>query len=508
VTAVPNPTQSQHANPVLLVDLNNFARYPSMAIGYLAASLRQAGLGVQVFAPLMIGVSGVVREAPPPPWGALLAQANHWIATSPSETVRAWRERLAGPNRSAINRHAAHVVDAFARELDAVRPLAVLVSTYLMYREVCVAIAAHCQRRSIPLLLGGPYFAQEETAHDWARIKGVTAVSAGEVDDKVPDIVRRLIAGQPLTGFDGLITANDLGAVSGTIAPPLLDLDRVAVPDYSDYPWHLYPNRIVPVITGRGCGWGHCTFCSDVTSTAGRTFRSRGVASVLEEIRSHRANYDARHFVFTDLKLNSNLTVWRALHMHLQFAAPESQWIGAVHVGSERDNGLSRDDLRAAAASGCVRLTTGLETGSQKIATLMRKGTRIDAISQFLHEALDAGISTRCTMVIGYPGETAEDVDSSTRFLEQHTSVIERVAINRLQVIAGTRLHQALKERPDRFDRIRILGEVPAQAQVDHHNDTVASAAHRRAVMRLYAISHRINSKSLMPRARAFEGVM
>ena len=58
-------------------------------------------------------------------------------------------------------------------------------------------------------------------------------------------------------------------------APPLADLDRLPFPDYSQFPWSKYPNIIVPMITGRGCGWGVCTFCSDVTSTAGRRFRSR-----------------------------------------------------------------------------------------------------------------------------------------------------------------------------------------------------------------------------------------
>jgi hypothetical protein len=38
---------------VLLVDLNNFARYPTVGIGYLAAILRQANARVSVFSQLM-----------------------------------------------------------------------------------------------------------------------------------------------------------------------------------------------------------------------------------------------------------------------------------------------------------------------------------------------------------------------------------------------------------------------------------------------------------------------
>ena len=103
-----------------------------------------------------------------------------------------------------------------------------------------------------------------------------------------------------------------------------------------------YPKVIVPIITGRGCGWGVCTFCSDVTSTAGRTFRSRSPENVLAELEYQYRRLGARLFVFTDLKLNSDLEVWRALGRDFQKAVPGARWIGAVHVGHSGENGLSR----------------------------------------------------------------------------------------------------------------------------------------------------------------------
>ena len=114
----------------------------------------------------------------------------------------------------------------------------------------------------------------------------------------------------------------------------LTDLDRLPFPDYSQFPWSKYPNTIVPIITGRGCGWGVCTFCSDVTSTAGRTFRSRSPENVLAELSYQNRRHGAKLFVFTDLKLNSDLNVWRALGREFQTAVPGARWIGAVHVGS------------------------------------------------------------------------------------------------------------------------------------------------------------------------------
>ncbi|MBC7957465.1 MAG: B12-binding domain-containing radical SAM protein [Cytophagales bacterium] len=496
------------AHRVLLVDLNNFARYPTLSIGYMAAVLRAANMSVSVFSPLMVGVGGVTREVRPHRFSLLMAKLNHHAATSRIDGVRRWRDRLAASRASEITAHHDAVVQGFTEALSRHRPEVVLISTYLMYRSVCERLCALCKQQGIPVVMGGPYFSQPEIIDDWAAIDGLSALAAGEVELALPAILHAVLNGQDPSVHSGVVVAHAAAGTRGAMAPPLKELDAVPFPDYSDFPWAAYPNRIVPIITGRGCGWGVCTFCSDVTSTAGRTYRSRSPDNVLSEIATHHRGHGVSRFVFTDLKLNSNVDMWRRLAVGMQDAVPQGQWIGAVHVGPEPDNGLSAADLQAAANAGCVRLTTGLETGSQRIADLMKKGTRRGAVSDFLHHATAAGISTRCTMVIGYPGETAQDVHLSAEFLEQHERVIERVSLNRLQVITGTALHRRLREQPGRHGSFKIVQEDARQARVDHRYDEVETAPHRQAVMRLLTAAHRINRKDMNPRAREFEGVM
>ena len=74
---------------VLIVDLNNFARYPTVAVGYLVAVLRQAGMHVDVLSPLGHGISGVARESRPRPWHRLEQQLRY--ATAVSRTPSAAR---------------------------------------------------------------------------------------------------------------------------------------------------------------------------------------------------------------------------------------------------------------------------------------------------------------------------------------------------------------------------------------------------------------------------------
>ena len=47
---------------ITLIDLNNFAYYPTLSIGYLIAILRKSGLQVELLSPLRQGVIAKKRE--------------------------------------------------------------------------------------------------------------------------------------------------------------------------------------------------------------------------------------------------------------------------------------------------------------------------------------------------------------------------------------------------------------------------------------------------------------
>jgi radical SAM superfamily enzyme YgiQ (UPF0313 family) len=490
---------------ILVVDLNNFARYPSIAVGYLSAILRSQGHEVELFAPLSVGVGGVPREARPSALGRLNLEFRYRTAVSRNRLIRGVRSRYAAYQASSLARSRTKIVAEFSKRL-AEGFDAVLISTYLMYYPHCVSIADACRKRGVPVVLGGPYFAARDVAAEWIDIPGVTALVGGEVETHLDELVNRVVKREPFDDLPAVWSRRD-GKLSLN-APPLTRLDALPFPDYSDFPWSRYPNAIVPIITGRGCGWGVCTFCSDITSTAGRTFRSRSPENVLAEIAHQSAKHDSRLFVFTDLKLNSNLEVWRALCTELPRRVDRAKWIGAVHVGTQGDNGLSRDDLRAASAAGMVRLTTGFESGSQRVLDRMAKGVKLDATSQFLADASAAGISVRMTMFTGYPGEESEDIDQTTRFLTAHEALIERIPIYRFQIMTGTTFANRLFERPDRFPQVRNLGPDHRHALVAHDYAPAASKPYRKAMSRLFQVVHRINRKPLRPAARDFEGVM
>lgn len=491
---------------ILLIDLNNFARYPTISIGYLAAILRREQMKVELFSPLSTGVTGVYREPPVRPWQRWVDRASYRSAVSRSPLMKTARSWLTSSVLHApkLSRFVEHVASRVEQRLVEEKYDAVFVSSYLMYHHLCERIGRLCKDRDVPMLVGGPYFAQPEVRKEWLGLTGLTGLVGGEVELQLGEITRAIINRESLDHFPGIWT-NDAEKPN---APPLQNLDAVPFPDFADFPWEKYPDRIIPLATGRGCQWGACTFCSDITGTAGRTYRSRSPENVMEELEFQSKKFDAKLFVFTDPKLNSNLDVWRSLQEELPNRVPGAKWLGAIHIDQARRHGLTRPELRAARKAGMVRLTTGLESGSQKVLDLMRKGTKLETSSQVIRDAAAEEISVRVTMIVNYPGEKADDVVATAKFLEDHTRDIERVCLSRFHIRTGTYFHREIERNPASFPDIVSLTENHKIANVDHDTTISDHPDYRRAITRVLDAVHEINRRPLRASARMFDGVM
>ena len=488
---------------VLLVDLNNFSRFPTLPVGLITAVLRKAGHAVDVLSPLSVGAVGIPRESRAKPWGYWDQRLRWWSATTPSKSVRAFRETLDNLRPHRRSTRGEEMMDALASAMDR-RPSVVLVSAYLMYHDVCERIAAMASERGIPVVVGGPAFHGEDTRREWLKIPGLTGLFAGEAEGSIVELLTQISAGESpaMPGY------SPAGSEDGGLAAPLHGLDQLPIPDYDDFPWEKYPNRIISMLTGRGCGWGVCRFCSDVVTVAGWTYRSRSIDNVLAELRHHHEHYGTRLFCFSDLKLNSDLEVWRGLHEGFPSIVPDAKWTCAVHMGPRKDEGLSRGDMQAAAKAGLVRVTTGFETASPRLLEAMKKGTDPARLAEFLAYASEAGISTRVTAFTGYPGEDAEDLEATHKFLTAVKPHLDRVHLSRLLVQNGTPLEGDLREGRLENTTIQQMESRPLDALTTHVNRTVNSPARKKAVAKLLKVVHEINRRPLRSRASELEGAM
>ena len=485
---------------ILIIDLNNFASFPTLAIGLLVAALRGRGYRVDVLCPLAHDVPATERERRE----TLVDHTRRRIHLSDWPPFLCLRDVLRRLETTAIER--AHpVVLREIRKALANPPDAILISAYLQHFNSVAAIAALAQKQAVPVVLGGPMFNLPEVADTWRRIAGVSAVVGAEVDRDLPDLIDALCSkGDPLT-FSGVVLPD--GRKSSP-ARPLRQLDDTPVPDFTDFPWDRYPGRIVPMMTGRGCQWDKCLFCSDVISVSGRTFRTRSVESVLLEMQEQSRRHETTNFLFLDLKLNSWPEMIRSIAGGIGRYVQGAEWIGTVHVDERKDNGLSRADLETAAAGGMRRISFGLESGSQRLLDAMQKGSSVERNSAFIRDAHAAGLSIRCTMFKGFPGETAADMELTAQFLEEHAPWLDRVRFNAFTVHTGTPIWAAMTEKVNAVKALNITKLDPRRARVEYRHAESRTVAYRKAKARALDVVYQINRRQLRDTARQFDGLM
>jgi anaerobic magnesium-protoporphyrin IX monomethyl ester cyclase len=488
---------------VLFIDLNSFSRYPTMSVGHITAALRKGDHVVTVLSPLSVGVEGYPRVTRPNRLGFLIEWAKYRTQTTRFSTVRNLRQRIVNRVRPTNNLSRIRTLEATQSALSEGYDI-ILISAYTMFRETCVDICAVAAERDIPVVLGGPLFNQKPVADYWLDIDGLTGVFGGEPEDQICKLAAAVVKRSSPVEVPGYSTRKKFRPP----AAPLQHLDKIPFPDYSDFPWEKYPHRIIPIMTGRGCGWGICTFCSDVITSSGRDFRSRSLPNVLEEVRWQSKRHDAKLFTFLDLKLNSNLDLWRGLAEEIQHSVPGAEWTASIHATARQENGLGAKDLLRARKAGLLRITTGLESGSPKMLNAMAKGTSLEVLSQTVRHAAEAGISVRLTVIVGYPEETGEDVILTKNFLVSHIDHVDRVVINRFALQIGTLAEEFVLNSKRRVSSLKYPKLNLNTGVYDTDNHTFYSPSHRRAMIKLLKTAHKINRKPLTDISTKFEGVM
>jgi radical SAM superfamily enzyme YgiQ (UPF0313 family) len=482
-------------NKITVIDLNNFACYPTLAIGYLIAALRKSDFDVKLLSPLNKGIAAPKRER--------IENVMHY-----------WKAILLNSDRIAVKkmmmaaRKIPFIYNLYRsknRNFESVKPSIpedtdlVLISTYFENYYTCQKLCAYLKSKNIPVIIGGPGFNNKRVTQEWLKIDGVNAIVGSEIDGFMADLVKDFLHGKDIRKYPGVFTKEEKNADTSYI---FKEMNELPLPDFTDFPWEKYPMRIIPYMTGRGCGWGKCNFCTDVLYVNGRTFRSMTPQKVLNDLKELSRINQSNIIYFSDIKLNSNLEVWHALINDLPKYVKDPIWFGTVHVDN-KINGLDRDSLFKAKQSGLTRLSFGFESGSQKLLDHMRKGTRIEKVERFLNDVHDARISLRATMFVGYPYEDEEDLRLTYEFLKRNKHCFDRVSCSKFQLFEMAPLYNQVMN--DMAQTKETIG-----AKFNHNIFTLTHRGKKYTEYKHKVLKqvNEINSKPLIKEAILYDGVM
>jgi radical SAM superfamily enzyme YgiQ (UPF0313 family) len=101
---------------------------------------------------------------------------------------------------------------------------------------------------------------------------------------------------------------------------------------------------------------------------------------------------------------------------------PGAPWYGFVRIGAPLN---STEFCARLAASGCVMLKIGLESGDQTVLDALDKGVRLETAVETLHSLHAAGIATYVYLLFGTPAEEEAAARRTLQFVADHSAAID-----------------------------------------------------------------------------------
>lgn len=182
------------------------------------------------------------------------------------------------------------------------------------------------------------------------------------------------------------------------------------------------------VISSRGCPW-RCNYCCDYEQ--GQQVRRRTPQQVFIELRHLQKTYGINHVRFVDDVFCINKR-WTAEVCNM--IAP----LGMTWICIARANSMTREILCDMKRAGCVEVCIGVESGSQRMLDAMNKRETVEDMITAVNLIREANIRSKVFLMFGYPGENAESVDDTIRFME--TANPDKYTLSTFCPLPGSRI--------------------------------------------------------------------
>jgi anaerobic magnesium-protoporphyrin IX monomethyl ester cyclase len=347
-----------------------------------------------------------------------------------------------GAEVSMVDLTFARDLSPLSRALRAHRPHMVGVHTKTLTFERSVEVARKAHAAGAFTIAGGPDSATRvETYLD----AGFDAVVPAEGELTLLEMARQIAAGRPVGAVPGVVVRHEGKLVRGAHRPFLKDLDALPLPawDLVDMGRYLGEwekrtgERRAAVLTSRGCPFD-CSWCSK--PTFGRTFRQQSPARVVEELTALKERYHVDYVRFCDDVFGISRPWIDELVDRMTRAD-----LGLQFECLARVDLLKPDLLHSLRKVGLARVYVGVESGSQKMLDLMNRGTKLHQVERTAQALRDEGIRQFWFLMLGYPGETLEDIESTLQLFRRFSP--EEYSVSIAVPIPGTRFHQTVKDR-------------------------------------------------------------
>ena len=215
----------------------------------------------------------------------------------------------------------------------------------------------------------------------------------------------------------------------------LLDVDRIA--SKVRHGVFCQGKRILPYMASRGCPY-LCTFCSVMM---GRKVRRLPVERVLDDMEHLVNHYQVDQIYLEDDNFTASKKYANAI---LDGIYERGLPITLKFANGIRLENLHSPTLEKMRRAGVHSLSFGLESGSEKVLKLMKKSLDLEKTRRRVELIRSHGFLVGANMIIGYPGETEQDIWDSYHYFRQLN--LDSTAVVNLIPFPGTDVRTVCEE--------------------------------------------------------------
>lgn len=300
----------------------------------------------------------------------------------------------------------------FQKLIDTFAPDLIAVSSMTSTFDFALDLLRHVHY-DVPVIVGGVH--ATIATDDCMAQKEVDMACVGEGDEALLELCNRMERGEdyyniPSLCFrmpDGSIRKNRLGSLTDVSTLPCPDwglFDRRHL--FRPFDGHIYAGSFYS--QSRGCPM-QCTYCIDPTVSkmfggAKSYFRIQPPEVTLAHLAELKEKFGATWYKFTDD------TFLLPSIDHLKKVGDGLKKLGIQFACSVMPNTITEEKVRLAKDMGCVAMSIGVESGNENIRKMIRRNYRDETLIRNLKIVTDHDIRLSTFNIIGFPGETRENV--------------------------------------------------------------------------------------------------
>jgi len=285
-------------------------------------------------------------------------------------------------------------------KIESMRPDVVGVSVLSPVRGAAFRIAEICKQvdPDIRVVFGG--YHPSGFPEDVLSNANVDFVVRGEGEVTFAELLDRISSGVPIGALPG-VSFRDGGSVRHNPDRALIE-DLDSLPYTTDFLLGAVTGK-APLQYGRGCPFG-CKFCADHIVWKRRP-RFRSPENLVGEIEAVISKSGIREFTFIDGTFNNDRARVAAFCERVLKKRLHIRWDALV-----RADKLDDELLRLCRRAGCVQLNVGVESGSARVLSDLKKRIDIESVESDMGRIRKNHIAAVSFFCIGMPPETGEDL--------------------------------------------------------------------------------------------------